>query len=121
LVRDIDDDILRNPLDNELKRLGQDFGGLLRPIIGTIDRFGLRTRHLRKHKKELDKFLKSVRNSKFVSEMAARYGKRFEKYGARMFTFLDYDGVPWNNNNAECPSGDSASHLSGLSAVEKSA
>ena len=20
---------------------------------------------------------------------------------ARLFTFLDYDGVPWNNNNAE--------------------
>ena len=23
------------------------------------------------------------------------------KYGSRLFTFLDYDGVPWNNNNAE--------------------
>jgi hypothetical protein len=23
------------------------------------------------------------------------------KYGPRLFTFLDYDGVPWNNNNAE--------------------
>jgi hypothetical protein len=23
------------------------------------------------------------------------------KYGSRFFTFLDYDGVPWNNNNAE--------------------
>ncbi len=23
------------------------------------------------------------------------------KYGSRFFTFLDYDGVPWDNNNAE--------------------
>ena len=23
------------------------------------------------------------------------------KFGSRLFTFLDYDGVPWNNNNAE--------------------
>jgi Transposase IS66 family len=31
----------------------------------------------------------------------ARFKSRFEKYGERLFTFLDYDGVPWNNNNAE--------------------
>jgi len=27
--------------------------------------------------------------------------KRLRKYGERLFTFLDHDGVPWNNNNAE--------------------
>ena len=37
----------------------------------------------------------------FSSEIANKYAKRFRKYGARMFTFLDHDGVPWNNNNAE--------------------
>ena len=30
-----------------------------------------------------------------------KYQKRFEKYGDRLFTFLYYDGVPWNNNHAE--------------------
>ena len=29
------------------------------------------------------------------------YKKRFEKNRAKLFTFLDYDSVPWNNNNAE--------------------
>ena len=29
------------------------------------------------------------------------YRKRFEHYGDRMFTFLDHDGVPWNNAHAE--------------------
>ena len=33
--------------------------------------------------------------------MAAKYKKRFEKNHAKLFTFLNYDGVPWNNNNAE--------------------
>ena len=26
---------------------------------------------------------------------------RLEKNRSRLFTFLDFDGVPWNNNNAE--------------------
>ncbi len=27
--------------------------------------------------------------------------KRVVKYGPRLFEFLNHDGVPWNNNNAE--------------------
>src|SRR5712691_1224094 len=27
--------------------------------------------------------------------------KRILKYQSKLFTFLDHDGVPWNNNNAE--------------------
>jgi hypothetical protein len=29
------------------------------------------------------------------------YKKGFEKNRNKLFTFLDSDGVPWNNNNAE--------------------
>ncbi len=36
-----------------------------------------------------------------VSSVVQGYQKRIEKYGDRLFTFLDYDGVPWNNNCAE--------------------
>lgn len=101
LVRDIDDDLLRNPFDEELKRLAKTFGSLLRPIISTVDRFGLRCRHLKKHKDEVDRFLNNEVPDEFTSELANKYGKRFKKYGSKMFTFLDHDGVPWNNNNAE--------------------
>jgi len=101
LVRDIDDDLLRNPFDEELKHLAQAFGILLRSIISTIDRFGLRRRHLNKHKKDVNRFLESEVVRDFSSENANKYAKRFRKYGARMFTFLDHDWVPWNNNNAE--------------------
>ncbi len=38
----------------------------------------------------------------FHSELALSYQKRLVKNRDKLFTFLDYDGVPWNNNNAEC-------------------
>jgi hypothetical protein len=36
-----------------------------------------------------------------MSDVAAGYKKRFKKNLDRLFTFLNHDGVPWNNNNAE--------------------
>jgi hypothetical protein len=30
-----------------------------------------------------------------------RYERRFERNRSKLFTFLEHDGVPWNNNNAE--------------------
>ncbi len=100
-VRDIDDDLLRNPIDTELKALAQDFGNLLRQIISSVDRYGLKRRHLQKHKKDVDRFLNTVASSEYSSELANKYKKRFGKSGLKMFTFLAHDGVPWNNNNAE--------------------
>jgi predicted RecB family nuclease len=100
-VRDIDDDLLKNPLDVELKDIAQEFGVLLRTIIQTVDRYGLKRRHLGKHKPAVLRFLDSVASRNFSSELADNYKKRFQKSGAKMFTFLDHDGVPWNNINAE--------------------
>jgi hypothetical protein len=33
--------------------------------------------------------------------LAQKYQERVGKYSNKLFTFLNYDGVPWNNNNAE--------------------
>ncbi len=77
------------------------YSNLLRPIVSTIDRFGLRCRHLKKHKREVDRFMAVEVTAAFTSVLAIKYAKRFKKYGARLFTFLEHDGVPWNNNNAE--------------------
>ena len=101
LVRDIDDDLLKHPLDMELKEIAQTFGILLRAIIETVDRRGLKSRYLRKHKRSVDRFLDSLVADDFSSPLANKYKKRFEKSGEKMFTFLNHDGVPWNNNNAE--------------------
>jgi predicted RecB family nuclease len=101
LVRDIDDDLLRHPLDTEFKSMVQEFGTLLRTIIETVDKRGLKTRYLRKHRRAVVRFLDSVASTSFSSPLAIKYKKRFEKSGKKMFTFLDHNGVAWNNNNAE--------------------
>ncbi|NWG03600.1 MAG: TM0106 family RecB-like putative nuclease [Syntrophaceae bacterium] len=100
-VRDIDDDLLKNPLDTELKGIAKEFGTLLRTMIQTVDRYGLKRRNLHKHKRAVFQFLDSVVSRDFSSELANKYKKKFQKSGAKMFTFLDHDGVPWNNANAE--------------------
>jgi predicted RecB family nuclease len=101
IVRDIDDDLLTNPMDTELKGIAYEFGILLRTIIQTVDRYGLKSRHLRKHKPAVSRFLDSVGSMDLSSELANKYKKRFQKNGTKMFTFLDHNGVPWNNTNAE--------------------
>ena len=60
IVRDIDDDILRNPFDNELKAMAQVFGTILRKMVSTIDLYGLKRRHLQKHKKEAYQFFSTT-------------------------------------------------------------
>ena len=100
-IRDIDDDLLRNPFDEELKSLTEAFGRMLKAIVNTIDRFGLKRRHLNRHMKEVEGFLKCQTAAVFTSELANKYKKRFEKHGPKMFTFIAHNGVPWNNNNAE--------------------
>ena len=101
LIRDIDDDLFHNPLDSELKDLARDFGALLKRIVNTVDKYGLKHWHLHKHMKEANRFLKSVSGKVLSSEVAIKYQKRFEKSGLKMFTFLEHDGVAWNNTNAE--------------------
>jgi len=49
LMRDLNNDILKNPFDEELKGLAQEFALLLRPMIETVDRCGLKAHFLCKH------------------------------------------------------------------------
>jgi hypothetical protein len=101
LVRDINDDLLKLPFDEELKELASRFTTLMTPIIEAIDRYGLRKRHLAKFVREADRFRNWVAGEFFTSKAAQRYQNRIGRYGDRLFTFLSHDGVPWNNNLAE--------------------
>ncbi len=101
LIRDLNDDLFKNPFDEELKLFVAAFGNLLKPIIATVDRHGLKCRFLRKHKNNVDRFFRDHVEHESSSEIAAKYKVRFKKNKSRLFTFLDYDGIPWNNNNAE--------------------
>ena len=101
LMRDINEDLHRNPFDEDLKDIARRFGSLLRGLVDTIDSYGLTARHLGKHKKPAAGFIEYVIAMKCVSEAGRALQKRIEKNTDKLFTFLDYDGVPWNNNNAE--------------------
>ena len=101
LMRDLNDELLKHPFDAELKKFGQMFSSVLRGIVETIDRFGLKKRHLRKHKAIADRFCRWALKVELHSEVTKKYQKRVDKYREKLFTFLDHDGVAWNNNNAE--------------------
>jgi len=101
LMRDINEDLVKNPFNDELSRIAVGFGDVLREIVQTVDRHGLEKYYLRKHKTEVDKFFEAVRSMKCLSDVASALQKRISRNRERLFTFLDYDGIPWNNNNAE--------------------
>jgi len=101
LMRDLNDDLLKQPFNRELRDLVRDFALLLKPIIETVDRFGLTAQHLRKHHAGVWRFHHDLCTREYQSDIAVYYKKRFEKNQGKLFTFLDYDGIPWNNNNAE--------------------
>ena len=101
LMRDLNDAILDNPFDQEMKSIALAFSDLLKRIVETVDRRGLKTRFLRKHLTDVDTFFGFLDTSQFVSEVASTCKQRFLKNRATLFTFLLHDGVPWNNNNAE--------------------
>jgi hypothetical protein len=101
LVRDLNDDLLMNPFDAEFKTMVVEFGCVLKRIVETIDRFGLKSRFLRKHRKEVTKYFRKFVECACQSDLSKKYQDRLLKNKNRLFTFLEYDGIPWNNNNAE--------------------
>lgn len=101
LVRDLNDDLLANPFDDELKHLAKSFGALMKPILETTGRRGLKRHFLHKHLVFVWRFYRNLERRAFRSEVAVRWQERLKKGKHTLFTFLKYDRVPWNNNNAE--------------------
>src|SRR3984893_5233580 len=77
------------------------FAVLLKPMVESIDRYGLKSRFLRKHLVAVDRFYRRIPELTLHSETALKFKERLEKNRDKLFTFLTFDGVPWNNNNAE--------------------
>jgi hypothetical protein len=101
LMRDLNDAVLDNPYDEDVKGIVTAFAELLHGIVKTIDRWGLKGRFLRKHLVDVARFYKQISKTGFSSAAASKWKDRLEKDRAKLFTFLSHDGVPWNNNNAE--------------------
>jgi predicted RecB family nuclease len=101
LMRDINNQLLRHPYDEDLQWFAREFGVVLREIVDTVDRFGLRRTKLRRHKRAVKEWLQQVVARTQASSVADQLVQRVVKYRDRLFTFLEHDGVSWNNNNAE--------------------
>ena len=72
------------------------------PILEAANRFGLKKRHLGRFTRLVDRFYTRVISHRhYQSPLVQTYQKRFERYRQSLFTFLEYDGIPWNNNMAE--------------------
>lgn len=101
LIRDLNGDFRKNQFNVELKFIITRFGVLLRSIVETIDKYGLRRRHLQKHQKEVGAFYRTMDQDQYETEIAAHYQKRLIRNREKLFEFLTHDEIPWNNNNAE--------------------
>jgi hypothetical protein len=101
LIRDLNEDVLKEPFNEEMKALVHEFTALLKPVVETIDRFGLKARFLKKHKVGVARFYERLLTHEYKTELARKTQDRFRKNQGKLFTFLDHDNVPWNNNNAE--------------------
>ena len=101
LMRDINQELLCNPFDEELQGITRSFGILLRAIVSTVDEHGLRRHHLKKHDREVAAFFRSLTDRAYSSEAAVALRDKLLRWQDKLFTFIRYDGVSWNNNNAE--------------------
>jgi hypothetical protein len=100
-MRDLNDEVLGHPYDEELKGIVRDFAVLLKPIVETIDRTGLKRRFLGKHLVDVKRFYRALARLECKSEQALKCKQRFEKNRNKLFTFLSHDDTAWHNNNAE--------------------
>jgi len=101
LIRDMNNDLLTNQFNLEFKELVADFGKLLKKIIETTDKHGLQKKYLQKHIGDIDSFYEKITNQDYETELSMSYKKRFIRNKDKLFTFVNYDNIPWNNNNAE--------------------
>jgi hypothetical protein len=102
LIRDLNDDLWKNPFNQRYELFVSAVRDLLVPIFQDIDRYGLRKRHLHKHTRTVDRFFSTtIDRGASECEVVVKYQKRFSRYRESIFRFLEVDGLPWNNNTAE--------------------
>ena len=102
LIGDINDDLWKAPADREFESFVGQLRDLILPIFEAVERYGLKSWHLRRFLKPVDKFYEAkIIGRAYESEFVVKYQKRFERYRDALFLFLQEDGLPWNNNTGE--------------------
>lgn len=108
LARDLNEALLKEPFNLELRGFAREVTGLMTAIVATVDRFGLKRHHLKKHIPDVERFFGTTMAGRYESASTRKFQTRFKKYRGKLFTFLEHDNVPWNNNNAEISFGTTA-------------
>jgi hypothetical protein len=101
LMRDMNREILDNPFDQELQSITVPFGTLLRSIVVTVDEHGLKRKYLKGHAGAVAAFFDALAERIYESDASKALQERLFRNRERLFTFLQHDGVSWNNNLAE--------------------
>jgi hypothetical protein len=101
LIRDMNQDLLNNPFDEELQSITKPFASLLRSIVAAVDEHGLKRRYLARHAGQVEEFFRVLSAQSPRSDPTRALRDRLLKWQNKLFTFIRYDSVPWNNNNAE--------------------
>ncbi len=102
LIRDINDDLWKEPFNEEFEFFVLQVKNLIVPIIQFIQTNGSKKKGLEKFKITVEKFYKeNIDDRNYSFEVTDKYQKRFKRYKNSLFTFLEEDDIPWNNNMAE--------------------
>ena len=102
LIRDINNNLWHSPFDVEFQLFAETLKNLLFPIMESIQKYGLRKYHFNKHKKNVEKYFKTlIAKKEYNSSLCIKYQKRLKKYKKELFTFLNHDDILWHNNPAE--------------------
>ncbi|MCB1986692.1 MAG: transposase [Nitrosomonas sp.] len=102
MIRDLNENLRKSPFDTEFENFVSAVGALITPILQSVEKYGSKTRHLRKFRSSVDSFYENfIDNKVYISEVTQTFQKRFLKYRKKLFVFIDMEGIPWNNNAAE--------------------
>jgi len=102
LIRNLNEDLWKSPFDGEFEAFILEVKNLLVPMLEAVQRYGLKKRHLHKFSKQIEHFYEKVITDRtYHSDLTIRYQSRFKRYRQSLFTFIEHDGIPWNNNMAE--------------------
>ena len=78
MIRDINDDLRKNPFDVEFEKFSLALRVLVIQIFETIEKYGLKKRNLNKFKKSVEIFYKNkIERADYNSDIVRRYQKRF--------------------------------------------
>jgi hypothetical protein len=101
LIRDMNHELRKNPFDEELKLITRSFATLLQSIVNTTEEHGLKRRFLKRHDRAVANLFASLAAKTFQSDAAKDLSGRLLRNRGKLFTFMEHDGVSWNNNCAE--------------------